>query len=168
MRKGDRVLVVGAGPIGAGCMLFAKLHGGSVAALDMRQDPLYFCRNVLGVDHAVAAGADTLEMLSKLTSGDSFDIVIDATGKASAMTAGFDYVAHGGTYVVSVVLDTISFADPKFHARARPRFPAAATRRGKTSSRSSARCAMDSCQLKGIVISTVFTVHYLLHGRTWI
>ena len=34
------------------------------------------------------------------------------------MMAGFDYVAHGGTYVlVSVVLDTISFADPKFHAR---------------------------------------------------
>ena len=50
--------------------------------------------------------------------GDFFDIVFDATGKASAMTAGFDYVAHGGTYVlVSVVLDTISFADPKFHAR---------------------------------------------------
>ena len=34
------------------------------------------------------------------------------------MTAGFDYVAHGGTYVlVSVVRDTISFEDPKFHAR---------------------------------------------------
>jgi threonine dehydrogenase-like Zn-dependent dehydrogenase len=34
------------------------------------------------------------------------------------MMAGFDYVAHGGTYVlVSVVHDTISFADPKFHAR---------------------------------------------------
>jgi threonine dehydrogenase-like Zn-dependent dehydrogenase len=76
-------------------MLFAKLHGGSVAALEMRQDRLDFCRNVLGVDHAVAAGTDTLEMLSKPTSGDSFDIVIDATGKASAMTAGFDYVAHG-------------------------------------------------------------------------
>ncbi len=117
-RKGDRVLVVGAGPIGVGCMIFAKLHGGSVTALDMRQDRLDFCRNVLSVDHTVAAGPGTLAMLSKLTGGDLFDIVIDATGKASAMTAGFDYVAHGGVYVlVSVVLDTISFADPKFHAR---------------------------------------------------
>ncbi|HZZ25607.1 MAG TPA: zinc-binding alcohol dehydrogenase family protein [Roseiarcus sp.] len=117
-RKGDRVLVVGAGPIGAGCMLFAKLHGGSVAALDIRQDRLDFCRSVLTVDHTVAAGADTPEILSKLTGGDFFDVVIDATGKASAMMAGFDYVAHGGTYVlVSVVLDTISFADPRFHAR---------------------------------------------------
>src|SRR5271167_2989056 len=117
-QQGDRVLVVGAGPIGAGCMIFAKLHGGSVTALDMRRDRLDFCRNVLGVDHTIAASPDTIDMLSKLTGGDFFDIVIDATGKASAMMAGFDYVAHGGTYVlVSVVLDTISFADPKFHAR---------------------------------------------------
>jgi len=117
-QKGDRILVVGAGPIGVGCMIFAKLRGGSVAALDVRQDRLDFCRDVLGADHTVAAGADTLEKLSQLTSGDFFDIVIDATGKASSMAAGFDYVAHGGTYVlVSVGRDTISFADPKFHAR---------------------------------------------------
>ncbi len=32
--------------------------------------------------------------------------------------AGFGYVAHGGVYVfVSVVRDTISFADPEFHKR---------------------------------------------------
>ena len=117
-RKGDRVLVVGAGPIGAGCMIFAKLHGGLVTALDIRQNRLDFCRNVLGVDHTVAAGTGALEALSELTGGDLFDIVIDATGKAASMAAGFDYVAHGGTYVlVSVVRDTISFEDPKFHAR---------------------------------------------------
>ena len=34
--------------------------------------------------------------LSQLTGGDLFDIVIDASGKAAAMVAGFDYVAHGG------------------------------------------------------------------------
>ena len=117
-QEGDRVLVVGAGPIGAGCMIFAHLHGGSVTALDMRQDRLDFCRKELGVDHTVAAGADTLAALSKLTGGDLFDIVIDATGKAGSMAAGFDYVAHGGTYVlVSVVRDTIAFSDPNFHAR---------------------------------------------------
>jgi 2-desacetyl-2-hydroxyethyl bacteriochlorophyllide A dehydrogenase len=117
-RKGDRVLVVGAGPIGIGCMIFAKLRGSSVASLDLRQDRIAFCRDILKVDHAVVAGPDTLDALSALTRGDFFDVVIDATGTASSMTAGFDYVAHGGTYVlVSVVRDTISFADPKFHAR---------------------------------------------------
>ena len=112
------MLVVGAGPIGIGCMIFARLRGGSVTALDMRQDRLDFCRDTRKVDHAVAAGAETLEALSRLTDGELFDFVIDATGKAGAMTAGFDYVAHGGAYVlVSVVRDTISFSDPKFHAR---------------------------------------------------
>ena len=117
-RAGDRILVVGAGPIGAGCMIFAKLRGGSVTALDRRQDRLAFCRKILGVDHTAAAGAEALETLSRLTDGDFFDVVIDATGNSRAMADGFDYVAHGGTYVlVSVVRDTISFADPKFHAR---------------------------------------------------
>ncbi len=117
-QKGDRILVVGAGPIGAGCMIFAKLRDGSVTALDVRQDRLDFCRDILKVDDTVVAGGGALEALSKLTGGDLFDVVIDATGQAGAMAAGFDYVAHGGTYVlVSVVRDTISFSDPKFHAR---------------------------------------------------
>jgi 2-desacetyl-2-hydroxyethyl bacteriochlorophyllide A dehydrogenase len=117
-RKDDRILVVGAGPIGIGCMLFAKLQGGSVTALDIRQDRLDFCRHRLGVDHAVAAGPNAAEALSALTSGDFFDVVIDATGNVKSMMAGLNYVAHGGTYVlVSVVRDTICFADPEFHKR---------------------------------------------------
>jgi 2-desacetyl-2-hydroxyethyl bacteriochlorophyllide A dehydrogenase len=117
-RSEDRILVVGAGPIGIGCILFAGLHGGSVTALDIRQDRLDFCRGRLGVDHAVAAGPNAGDALSALTSGDFFDIVIDATGNAKSMMAGLNYVAHGGTYVlVSVVRDMICFADPEFHKR---------------------------------------------------
>ena len=116
--QGDRILVVGAGPIGIGCMLFAGFQGGLVTALDLRQDRLDFCRKRLGVHHAVAAGANTSEALSELTAGDFFDIVIDATGNAKSMMAGLNYVAHGGTYVlVSVVRDTICFPDPEFHKR---------------------------------------------------
>ena len=45
-------------------------------------------------------------------------MVFDATGVAVSIEAGFALVAHGGTYVlVSVVKDTISFADPEFHKR---------------------------------------------------
>jgi 2-desacetyl-2-hydroxyethyl bacteriochlorophyllide A dehydrogenase len=117
-RRDDRILVVGAGPIGVGCMLFAKLEGGEVTALDMRQDRLDFSRKRLGVDHTVVVGPDAREALSGLTSDDFFDIVIDATGNAKSMMAGLNYVAHGGTYVlVSVVLDAISFPDPEFHKR---------------------------------------------------
>jgi len=116
--KQDRVIVIGAGPIGMGCMLFAGLEAGSVTALDLRQDRLDFCRSRIGVDHAVAGGPNAGEALSDLTSGDFFEIVIDATGNAKSMMAGLNYVAHGGTYVlVSVVRDTICFDDPEFHKR---------------------------------------------------
>jgi 2-desacetyl-2-hydroxyethyl bacteriochlorophyllide A dehydrogenase len=117
-QEGDRILVVGAGPIGIGCAIFAKLRGGSVTVLDVRRDRLAFCRDTLAVSHTVAVGPQAREVLSQISGGDMFDIVIDATGNAEAMMAGFGYVAHGGTYVlVSVVRKTISFADPEFHQR---------------------------------------------------
>ena len=95
-RKDDRILVAGAGPIGIGCMLFAKLQGGSVTALDIRRDRLELCRHRLGVDHAVAAGPNAAEALSALTSGDFFDVVIDATGNVKSMMAGLNHIRPWG------------------------------------------------------------------------
>jgi 2-desacetyl-2-hydroxyethyl bacteriochlorophyllide A dehydrogenase len=116
--QGDRALVVGAGPIGMGCMIFAKARGASVTALDMRDDRLIFCREQLGVAHAIVAGAHARDAMSSLTGGDFFDIVIDATGSAKSMAASLEYVAHGGAYVlVGVVNETIGFSDPEFHKR---------------------------------------------------
>jgi 2-desacetyl-2-hydroxyethyl bacteriochlorophyllide A dehydrogenase len=117
-RNADRILVVGAGPIGIGCMVFARIRGASVTALDMRRDRLEFCCEKLGVEATVAAGPDCSETLASLTGGDFFDVVIDATGNAKPMMTGFGYVAHGGTYVlVSVVRETICFDDAEFHKR---------------------------------------------------
>jgi 2-desacetyl-2-hydroxyethyl bacteriochlorophyllide A dehydrogenase len=118
LKPASRVLVVGAGPIGIACMIFARLHGASVAALDPREDRLDFCRREIGVEHGLPAGADVKAELSRLTGEEFFDCVFDATGSGKAMNAGFDYVAHGGAYVlVSIVRDTISFSDPEFHKR---------------------------------------------------
>jgi 2-desacetyl-2-hydroxyethyl bacteriochlorophyllide A dehydrogenase len=118
VERGDRVLVVGAGPIGIACMVFAKLRGAAVTALDMREDRLAFCAREIAVDHCVQAGAGAKSELSDLTGTEFFDCVFDATGNARAMNAGFDFVAHGGAYVlVSIVRETISFADPEFHKR---------------------------------------------------
>ena len=117
-RAGERVLIVGAGPIGIGCSLFAKLHGGEVTVLDKRRDRLDFCRDRLGVAETIVAEGDIRERLGALTGGDFFEVVVDATGNAGSMMAGLNYVAHGGTYVlVSVVRDTIAFEDPEFHKR---------------------------------------------------
>jgi len=116
--RGARMLVVGAGPIGIACMIFARLRGAIVTALDMRADRLDFCARHIGVEHCVQAGADARTALGRLTDGEFFDCVFDATGNVDAMNAGFAYVAHGGAYVlVSIVRETVSFADPEFHKR---------------------------------------------------
>jgi threonine dehydrogenase-like Zn-dependent dehydrogenase len=54
----------------------------------------------------------------ELTMGDMFDVVFDATGNRDAMQTAFDYIAHGGVYVlVSIVNGEIAFSDPDFHKR---------------------------------------------------
>ncbi|WP_027798961.1 zinc-binding alcohol dehydrogenase family protein [Paraburkholderia dilworthii] len=115
---GQRVLVVGAGPIGMAAMIFAGLRGATVTALDSRADRLSFCSGKIGVAACVTVGNADVEALSELTGGEFFDVVFDATGNAEAMRRGFEFIAHGGKYVlISVVKDAISFSDPEFHKR---------------------------------------------------
>lgn len=115
---GQRVLVVGAGPIGMGAMIFARLRGASVVALDGRADRLAFCAQRLGVQACVTLGEGDAEQLAALSSNDFFDVVFDATGNAAAMERGFAFVAHAGSYVlISIVQADIRFNDPEFHKR---------------------------------------------------
>jgi 2-desacetyl-2-hydroxyethyl bacteriochlorophyllide A dehydrogenase len=113
----DRVLVVGVGPIGLGVAIFAQLSGASVAVYDRDAARLADAVSVSGV-MALPAGDDVADSARAFTDGDGFDVVFDATGNARSMEKGFDLVAHGGRYVlVSVVRETITFADPDFHGK---------------------------------------------------
>ena len=115
---GQRVLVVGTGPIGMAALIFSRLRGADVTALDTRAERVGFCVQSLGADACVLVGADDEARLAELTGGEFFDVVFDATGNRHAMERGFRLVAHGGKYVlVSIVRDSISFADPEFHKR---------------------------------------------------
>ncbi len=114
----DRVLVVGAGPIGMAAIIFAKCRGAEVSVMDTRQDRLDFARRTLLADRVTLAGDTALPTLRDATDGELFDVVVDATGNVAAMQAGLGYVGHGGRYVlVSVVRDDIAFPDPEFHKR---------------------------------------------------
>ena len=113
----DRVLVVGTGPIGLGVALFARLAGGTVAVFDTDPERTATAVALLHVDTLPVADS-TAQAAQAFTGGDGFDVVFDATGSRRAMERGFDLVAHGGRYVlVSVVKDTIAFADPDFHRK---------------------------------------------------
>ncbi len=114
----QRVLVVGAGPIGMAAMIFAKLRGATVTALDSRADRLAFAMERLGMDASVALGDTDEAQLSALTANEFYDVVFDATGNPKAMERGLRFVAHAGTYgLISVVAANISFSDPEFHKR---------------------------------------------------
>jgi len=114
---GETVLVIGAGPIGMGVMVFAHLMNANVIAMDINPTRLAFCQNVLGVEHIIHAQTDPLEQLVAIT-GNLPTAVFDATGNIQSMTNAFQYVMHGGRLIyVGLVNNEITFSDPHFHSR---------------------------------------------------
>jgi 2-desacetyl-2-hydroxyethyl bacteriochlorophyllide A dehydrogenase len=117
-QPGDRVLVVGAGPIGVAVALFAGLRGAEVTMIDTSRVRLDYARDGLGIEGVLAVDEGVDARLAERSEGEFFDIVFDATGNYRAMEKGFGYVAHGGSYVlVSIVKNDIRFSDPEFHKR---------------------------------------------------
>ena len=113
----DKVLVVGAGPIGLGVALFARLSGATVAVFDRDGARGMTAESIANVT-ALPADGDPGKASLAFTNGDGFDVVFDATGNPRSMEGGFDFVAHGGRYVlVSVVREIITFKDPDFHRK---------------------------------------------------
>lgn len=114
----DRVLVTGAGPIGMSATIFAKARGAHVTVMDTREDRLAFARDGLGADGILIADGEAEANAGRLTGGEWFDAVIDATGAAQPIERGFGFLAHGARYVLlSVVRQDIRFSDPEFHKR---------------------------------------------------
>jgi 2-desacetyl-2-hydroxyethyl bacteriochlorophyllide A dehydrogenase len=113
----DRALVVGAGPIGIGTALFARLAGTDVTLMERAPTTLKLASEITRAT-PILADEDAAEHLSSITNNEMFDIVFDATGNAKAMEGSVDYVASGGTYVlVGVVKDPLSFSDAELHRK---------------------------------------------------
>lgn len=115
---GNRVLIVGAGPIGIATALFARADKAQVTLVDTRATRLAYARERLGFADTLEAGPDLKAMLGARTDGEFFDVVVDATGSIPAMNAALGYVGHGGKLVfVGVSPGEIAFEDPEFHKR---------------------------------------------------
>lgn len=115
---GSRALIIGAGPIGLGTALFSRIAGHDVTLMDTSTERLVMATERFGFASGIVAGEAAADEVSRITDGDGFDVVFDATGYGKSMEAAFGYVAHGGALVlVSVVKDEIRFSDPEFHKR---------------------------------------------------
>jgi 2-desacetyl-2-hydroxyethyl bacteriochlorophyllide A dehydrogenase len=119
VNAGEFVLVIGAGPIGLGTMEFARIAGAKVIAMDINQSRLTFCKDRLKVEYVVNALSENVtEQLMDITDGDMPTVVIDATGNLNAINNAFQYIAHGGRYVlIGLQRGDIRFTHPEFHKR---------------------------------------------------
>ena len=116
IRPQESCLIIGAGPIGLATLEFAKLTGAKVIMLDVNEQRLAFCREVMGVEHTVKASDNTEADLRELTDGHLPDVVIDATGSSASMSAAFGLITHAGRLVfVGITTDEVSFRHPVFH-----------------------------------------------------
>jgi 2-desacetyl-2-hydroxyethyl bacteriochlorophyllide A dehydrogenase len=114
---GNRNLVIGAGPIGLGIALFARIAQQSVTIMDVDAERLALAEQ-LGFLVIDGSKGSIVETIAERTVKAGFDVVFDATGNSRSIQSAFAYVAHGGVMVmVSVVPDDITFSDPEFHKR---------------------------------------------------
>lgn len=101
---GQRVLVLGPGQHGLGCVVAARHAGaGSVVAVGTAQDEARLeVARALGADFGVVADSDAFVQSIRLATGiDEFDLVLDVTGDPSAVGFAFELAAPGGRVVLA-------------------------------------------------------------------
>jgi 2-desacetyl-2-hydroxyethyl bacteriochlorophyllide A dehydrogenase len=116
---GERVLVIGAGPIGLSVIQFAELSGARVIVLEISERRRQFCRRHLKVETCLDGQTDaTVDELQALLDGDLPTTVFEATGNPSSMMRSVQYVANGGKLTfVSLVQGDLTFRDTELHRR---------------------------------------------------
>ena len=159
-QPGEFALIVGAGPIGLGTMEFARIAGAQVIALDINESRLRFCRENLQVPFTVnPLREDVPEKLREITRGDMPTVVIDCTGSLAAINNAFQYMGHGGRYVlIGLQKGDIQFNHPEFHKRE------ATLMSSRNATRQDFEHVTDSMK-KGFVNPTNYITHQVRFGE---
>lgn len=114
----DQVLVIGAGPIGLAALEFVRLTGARVTVMDLVESRLQFCRDTYGIDSTILYqdDASAIAQTERITGGDRFAVVIDATGNHHSMAGAMLHVAQTGTLVfVGITSQTLSLSHVTMH-----------------------------------------------------
>ncbi len=114
---GELALVIGVGPIGLSVAEIARQAGAEVIVMDINQQRLEFCRNVLHFERCLDARTAPLPQLERLSGDDMPTLVFDCTGSRESMMKSFNYVSHGGKLLfVGLFPGDLYFNDPYFHS----------------------------------------------------
>ena len=111
-RLGDRVLVLGAGPIGLYAAQLARIAGaGEVYVLEPKAERRALART-LGATLARAPDAASFESIQERCGHLGVDLVYECSGSQAAMDAGFTLVRPGGAFMLIGVSGTGVRLDP--------------------------------------------------------
>lgn len=117
-RDGDHALIIGAGPIGLATLEFTRLSGARITVMDRVERRLEFCRRIYGVENTVTFRGDDseLEAMRRITDGDMYSVVTDATGNNHSMSHAVRYAAQTGSLVfVGITTLDVSIPHPAIH-----------------------------------------------------
>lgn len=100
VKKGDNLLIMGAGPIGLFALIKAKSMGANVAIADLLESRLRLAKEY-GADLVINSKTDNIEdMVSGFTNGNGFDVCVEACGLPVTFLSCIDYAAHGANIIL--------------------------------------------------------------------
>ena len=106
LRSGDRVCVIGGGPIGLFALAVAKASGASLAIVSEPRSYRRDMAKALGADLVVdPTETDLTEAVRDLTDGIGADVVFEAVGTPRTIESALSVAAPGSTVVIIGVTD---------------------------------------------------------------
>ena len=100
VKPGDRLLIMGAGPIGLFALLRAKSLGAKVAIADLLDSRLALAESY-GADMVIRSKTEDLaEKCRAFTEGDGFDVCVEACGAPETFLTCIEQAAHGANLIL--------------------------------------------------------------------
>lgn len=96
----DRILIIGAGPIGLFALISAKMRGATVYVSDVLEGRLEAALDY-GADGVInVAEDDLMNRVNEITGGKGFDVCVEACGSSSTFLNCIDAVAFAGSIIL--------------------------------------------------------------------
>lgn len=96
---GKRVLITGCGPIGALCILAARVHGAREIVVTDVMDGVLKKAAEVGADRTINVATDGGQLAAYNVNKGSFDVVFEASGNERAVRAALDVIRPRGVFV---------------------------------------------------------------------
>lgn len=153
LQTGDRVLIIGAGPIGVSCAVNAQTYGAQVTLCDTNPLRRKFVKDRFNLAILDPLDYNYSEEIEETTEGNLFDAVIDTTAAKAVMGQDWKWIAHGGKIVfVGICNGVLELEGLPFHMREPSLFVT------RNSTRTDYERVLD-CWQKGMLNPGLFVTH---------